>query len=303
MNGDLLWNDVALLINGNGEPNSNTIVEETGKAAIAQNGAMYKDTHDLCGGTALYLPGGTGRVYIPDHPSFNIGGNDFCIEAILIPLNIDGTTKYIISQVHSLSNNANREFAVGLSTSAINLYYSPDGYSDINISVPCSLSNNELYAVEINKHAGTLFYFVNHQLIGTQPHTASMFNSTADLCIGTFGRYAEDGYTALSLNAYLAGLRLTNGSSRHTETFTGAALPLPVGLPSYAGAGIAKFADGAIAEAVKVWDASTYALLDTITPDPETGSFQVDVIGQTVYLCALRPGYRPIMHGPVTLTG
>ena len=69
----------------------------------------------------------------------------------------------------------------------------------------------------------------------------------------------------------------------------------------YAGMGIAKFTDGAVASTVKVWSRDTGALLQTVTPNQSSGAFSVLTREQTVDITIFKSGYRPLTHGPITL--
>lgn len=66
-------------------------------------------------------------------------------------------------------------------------------------------------------------------------------------------------------------------------------------------AGTAKFTDGTVADQLFVLKASTCELMAEGAVDPETGEFDHRGIGpDDVYILITKPGYRPLVHGPVT---
>lgn len=306
MSYDIKFPNVSLLINGDGPNNGTSVVEATGKSATVENGVHYSTDVDLCSGSALYFPGGSGRIRFSDDNGFNLSNYDFCIQAVARPIILTNNVSYLISQVGRVSDNNNRGFGLAMTSSMLLFYCTVNGLSDINISVNYSFSVNNIYYLEVDRHNNILYFFVNGTLIGTASISATIFNSTADLVIGSFGKYADDGYQSLSFNGYMAGVRMTVGDYRHAATFTAESLPLPARSPVCTlHSSSARFTDGSIATKAVAFLSGTNVLAGEATPDPITGEFSITVPNQASAnfdVAIYRDGYRPLIHGPISAT-
>ena len=200
---------------------SRNVINSQGTAAISTTQSKF-------GGSSGYFPGNANRLTIVDQEGFTING-DFTIEAWLKPTywNLGFEGNYWMSQCNNIANNSNRSWGVYIYDQRAGFYYSQNGATDNDVYFTASdvqINQWVHYAASIQN--GVLRLFINGLLVGTQNILpGGIFNSTADLCIGTFGKYAEDGYNGLSYTGYIDELRIVKGAALYTSNFTPSSAP------------------------------------------------------------------------------
>jgi hypothetical protein len=214
------WASVVLACHFDGTNGSTTFIDEKGKTLTASGSAQISTAQSKFGGASGYFAGGANRVITPDHADLHLGNNDFTIEAWLYPTVLDANGRAFVSQANNVANNVSRQFACQIFNNKIAFYWTTDGQTDQSVNFTCSPVLNTWQHVEFCRTGGMLYGFLNGTLLGSVSHTPTYFDSTADLCIGTFGKYAENGFSTLSFNGYMDELRITRGVARHTASFT-----------------------------------------------------------------------------------
>jgi hypothetical protein len=147
---------------------------------------------------------------------------DYVVEAWLyIPtLNTLGGGNFF-SQMMNVSNNANRQFSFAANSSGLQFYWTTNGISDqINV-FSASLPVSQWFHVAFARSSGLMRAYVNGSQVGsTLSNNLTYYDSTADICIGSFGKYADNGYAYLDFIGYIDDLRVTRGSDRGYNSAT-----------------------------------------------------------------------------------
>jgi hypothetical protein len=228
---DNLFSSVILLLSNDG-----TVISDLSKLknSIANNGITFSDINKFSP-KSLRFEGGTNIITIPNSSSFNLKDEDFTVENWIYPTFLDNNPRYILSKVGDLSNNANRGYGLNINSSGFQWYWTIDGINDYSINFPCTIPINEWSHIAVSRkkdiasNTNTLYGLFRGNLISSVSHTATYFNSSASITIGSFGGYAANGYPQLSFigNIEKNGLRLTK-VCRYTSSFTPSNKAFPV---------------------------------------------------------------------------
>jgi hypothetical protein len=174
-------------------------------------------------------PSGSQILFVPDSDAFNFGSGDFTVEAFIYRTSTrsgggSGTgtqSGTVYAHCQNVANNGNRSHGMNVNDSTFQFYYSTNGSTDNFISWSYTFNLNQWYHVAISRSGNLIYGFVGGQLVSSQAFTATIFNSSASLAIGGFGRYPiDDGYTLLTFGGYISNLRLIKGTAVYTSAFT-----------------------------------------------------------------------------------
>jgi hypothetical protein len=180
----------------------------------ANGGPSIDATIKKYGSGSGYFGGGSNRLTIPDSAEFTADG-DFTIEAWLRPVewNEGFDANHFCSQTNNLSDNDNRSWGCFVFDELAGFYFAGPGYSSENVFIftAASVQVDQWVHYAATIASGTLRVFINGVKVGEQVLAESINDSTADLCIGTFGKYAEDGYPGLSYTGFIDDLRVVRG--------------------------------------------------------------------------------------------
>lgn len=185
---------------------------------LAASGVTHSATNGRAswGNSSAYFNGSGHRLTTADRPEFWLSNLDYVVEAWLyIPtLNTQGGGNFF-SQAMNVGNNANRQFSFAANSSGLQLYWTTDGIGDNVQLFSTSLPVGQWFHVAFVRSSNTLRGYVNAAQVGsTVSHTATYYNSTANVCIGSFGQYASNGLGYLDFAGYIDDLRVTRGSDR-----------------------------------------------------------------------------------------
>lgn len=223
---DQFFSNVALLLHMDGNLSTFTDSSSTPKTVNAIGTATQSTTQSRWGGKSGYFGGNRDRLTIPDAASFYFGSGDYVVEAWLyIPsLNIDGGG-YFFSQAANLSNNNNRQYAFNANSTGLTVYFTTNGVSDNFYSFPATIPTNQWFHVAFSRSSQMLSAYLNGQRIGEPiSDNATYYNSSANVCVGSFGEYANNGYEYLDFTGFIDDLRVTTGSNRG---YVGATITVP----------------------------------------------------------------------------
>lgn len=220
---------VSLLLHCNGADNSTSFPDTSlNHHTVTANGnAKISTSQGKFGGASAYFDGNGSRLTVPDHAAIYLGGGDYTVEGFLfVPaLNTLGGG-YFLSQANNVANNNNRQFACFANTSGLGFYWTTDGVTDQLHTFSCAIPTNQFVHVAFCRASGVLRAFLNGEQQGADfSHNVSYFNSTADFCVGSFGKYSGDGYGFLDFTGYIDELRITQSVARYTANFTPPAAP------------------------------------------------------------------------------
>jgi hypothetical protein len=230
---DLLFNNVSLLLNMNGE--SSTFIDSSPRQkTITTIGSVSQlATQSKWGGKSGYFAGDGTRLTTPDNDDFYFGSEDYVVEAWLyIPvLNTSGGGN-IFSQSANLGNNANRQYAFAVNSGGLVVYWTTDGANDNSLVFSTTPPTNQWIYVAFSRSNQLLRAYLNGVRVGNPiPHNVTYYNSSAHACVGSFGGYAVNGYSFLDFTGFIDDLRVTKGSDRG---YTGATIAVPTApFPAY----------------------------------------------------------------------
>ena len=225
---DPFFGYVVLLLRGD-STGANVVDSSMYTKTLAASGTTQTTTNGRSlWGNSSWLFGGNGqRITTPDNDTFfQLGAEDYVVEAWLYitTLNTSGGGNFF-SQAAQLSNNNNRQFSFAANSSGLQAYWTTDGVSDQSRVFSASLPTSQWFHVAFARSSGQLRAYVNGAQVGsTQSNNFQYFNSTADVCVGTFGKYAQNGYGFLDFEGYIDDFRLTVSSARD---YTGTTITVP----------------------------------------------------------------------------
>jgi hypothetical protein len=206
-----------VLLHFNGVDGATSTVESSyNNLVVGQKGlAKLTSVDPLFGPTQARLPGNDNRFTIAAHPAFNLGTNDFTLDVCLTPNSLNGAP---LLQAQDLSINANRSFGLQLFSTETRFYFTTDNVSDQTISFNTPLVVGLKNRLRFSRVDGVLYFHLGGQLKGSAPFTSNISASSADMCIGTFGKYAENGFGNLSYDGLMDELALWNGVGLSTAS-------------------------------------------------------------------------------------
>ena len=172
-------------------------------------------------GSGYFSSNGDHLEIADDDSAFYLGNGSWTIDAWIYPTVLGGSARNYISQARNGSDNANRQFAIGVGSSEFSFYYTTTGADDHNITVSYSFNTGTWYHCAVVRSGGVLRFFVNGQQVGGDiSHNVTYFNSTAPLTIGSFGTYYLNGYGYLDFKGYIDELRISKGIARWVSDFS-----------------------------------------------------------------------------------
>jgi hypothetical protein len=212
--GDPSFNDVQLLLHANGS-NGSTVFTDSGPLALTptRNGnTIISTTQSKFGGASLYFDGSGDSLQYADNEAWNLGANNFTIEAWAFPV---GTGSFFVATQRQDSD-----------TEVAWLFYFNDtrlvfDWSFTGIGTDLTLEYNWLAEFAVNtwvhvavcRSGNTLRLFKNGTVVATAPITDTIYNSTASMLVG------RRGSTTSGANGYMDELRITR-AARYTGNFT-----------------------------------------------------------------------------------
>lgn len=218
------YSSVSLLLDMDGT--GSAFVDRSGspKTITAANGATQTTAQSKWGGKSALFSANGARLTTPaNQAAFHFSSGDYCVEAWLYitSRNTQGGG-YFFSQAANLSDNGNRQHAFAVNSTGLVLYWTTDGASDNSQVFSTTPPTNQWFHVAFARSSGNVRAFLNGTQVGsTLSNNVTYFNSTANVCVGTFGQYAEDEYGFLDFSGYIDDLRITKGSARgYTANFT-----------------------------------------------------------------------------------
>lgn len=155
-----------------------------------ENGATLSTDYNYSGGTSLKLVGGDSRASIPADARFNFGSSNFTIKFTV--KQSDGVRTVVALQGNNSGDNRN-SWGIYFYPTGISFNYSTTGTTLVEIPIACTNDLNVPHTVVIKRDGNTLYFYRDGALVGTAAFNYTIYSSTADLCIGTYGRYTGFG--------------------------------------------------------------------------------------------------------------
>lgn len=221
---DPYFTSTTLLLHCNGADGSTSFPDNSRSShAVTAVGNAQVDTANVkFGSGALLLDGSGDYLSMPDSSDWNLGTEDFTIEAWIY---VTSTTYIpIYSQIASFASDLNR-IQYGYYSGGWNFYAVAGGAvilsPSVTVSAPATSTWNH---VAVSRSGNNFRFFLNGSQQGsTQTASGTIPDLSASSYIGTL--------RASSAQRYLTGsmddIRLTKGIARYTASFTAPPYPGP----------------------------------------------------------------------------
>ena len=210
---DPVFNNVSLLLHGDGANGSTTITDSSGspKTVTAVDNAQISTAQSKFGGSSILFDGTGDRLTTPSNNAFAFGTGDFTVEAwayeiarLTYPTIIEIGSHLAATGIIFLTNNGGNLAGI----------YSGSFFA---MTATGSLAAWNHYAWV--RSGNSIQTFVNGVGGGAASFTNNLTNATS-ITIGGIG----GGY---DLNGYIDDLRITKGVARYTSNFTPPTAPFP----------------------------------------------------------------------------
>jgi len=211
---DPYYQNVTLLLHGDGPNNSTVFTDETGKGPTGVGSAKISTTQSKFGGSSIYLPQGGPLVYASS-TDFDLNNGDWTIEL------------WYYEQLGSLGTLISRRAsgtAEGwvLTTRGVRGLINGSGFEDQhNWGTPAYEQWHHLAWV---RNGSTLQVYLNGVLVSQKTGVGTLADNGGDLNIGQADQISENRFLG-----YIDDLRITKGVARYKANFAPtAAFPGPV---------------------------------------------------------------------------
>lgn len=252
-NGDPYWQNVVMLLHGDGQNGSTQIVDSSQYAtqfSAIGTSPNISTNYVKIGNASIYFPGSssalTNYLASPVSSAYNFGTKDFTIECWFYGTSANAGNGGLISGI----NGTAFQWSLYVTTTPAIAFYTAGFAIGVSSS---TISFSTWYHIAVVKYGTTITLYLNGVSVGT-PATlsASLDASTTanSILLGTMG--ANTGFTG-----YLSQVRITIGGARYTSAFNppifafpnGAQItpqvPVTVGDPYYANTVLLCHFDGA----------------------------------------------------------
>jgi hypothetical protein len=212
------YNNVSLLLHGNGTNGSTTITDNSPspKTVTAVGNAQISTAQSKFGGASLLFDGTGDRLSIAASPDFSYGAGNFTIEA-WVRITSFGNGFAILS--HFTGEGATARLGFGLTSSG------PFVDTTFGLALTfigsTSLSTNTWYHCALVRNGSIFTTYIDGVAISTASSSSPYVPASAPLSVGD---YADDFPTGAG---YIDDLRVTKGIARYTVNFTPPAAPFP----------------------------------------------------------------------------
>ena len=215
------YNNVSLLLHGNGTNGSTTITDNSPspKTVTAVGNAQISTAQSKFGGASILLDGAGDYLQSPTNAEFVLGTGDFTLEAWIYPLGFAGAPNFndyaAIFEYRTANASQVNVLLTFLGSSTLVFYVS--GATRITGT---AIPTGQWTHVALCKSSGTTRMFIGGTQAGSNYSDAN--NYVASL-FRVGGNVNADAY----FNGYIDDLRITKGIARYTANFTPPAAPFP----------------------------------------------------------------------------
>ena len=213
---DPYYNNVSLLLHGDGTNGSTTIVDSSSNnfsvtpAGIAQ----ISTTQSKFGGASIALDGSGDDLKTISDAAFGFGTGDFTIEFFLYYTGGNGYTFFFVNLLNDI---ANTYIGYGLDNGSKN----PWVWSGATVlTTSTAITNNTWQHHAVVRSSGVLTIYLDGLAVGSTTWTPDI-GSQRPFCIGSSSLGSQ--YTA----GYIDDFRITKGVARYTANFTPPTAPFP----------------------------------------------------------------------------
>lgn len=220
---DPYYNNVSLLLHGDGANGSTTITDSspTPKAVTAAGNAQISTAQSKFGGSSIAFNGTNSYLQTPHSNDYNFGSSDFTVEFWIITTQT-GQGTVAAHRTGGGAANTNWVIYLGFPTVGKASLYLSDGttYQVSGLSTTTSVNTGSWVHVAAVRSGSTITLYVNGTSEATATWAGTVSATSRSLRIGddTIGAY---------LNGYIDDFRITKGVARYTSNFTPPTAPFP----------------------------------------------------------------------------
>jgi hypothetical protein len=212
-----------VLLHFDGDNNSTTFTDESGKTWTASGNAKISTAQSVFGGASgLFTNGSSDYISTPDHNDFTVGSANATWDFRAWPseLPTSGNWKTIYNQWQDINNRISISIVNVSGTLYLEFFVTVAGSTIIYASQAISINVNEWHHFAIVKNGTSYLHFLDGTQQGTSvTQTTAMPNIAGSLYLARF-----DG-SSLGYKGYLDEFRFSNGIARWTSNFTPQATP------------------------------------------------------------------------------
>jgi hypothetical protein len=203
---DPVFNNVSLLLHGNGTNGSTTITDSspTPKTVTAVGNAQISTAQSKFGGSSIAFDGVGDAVSITPLPSFNFGTSSFTIEFWIYPIAWTGFPAFILF----ISG------AVNIDVVTTTLRATVTGGPGLNATAP---SFNSWSHIAVVRNGNNFALYINGSSVASATSSVALVQPSQV----TLNR------SGFESQIYLDEVRITNGIARYTANFTPPTAPFP----------------------------------------------------------------------------
>lgn len=217
---DPYWSSVVAVLHGESLVDSSSTNATITNHGVTINNATYK-----YGAGSLYF-NGSGYLTMPDNELYNLGSNNFTIEAYIHQTARSGSNGGIIGKQRGTVSYG--EYCFTTDSSGKIVFAATTGgeqggsWNLISITSSIAIPLNAWTHVAVTRSGTTLKLWIGGVCVGTGTASGSITNGTSLLSIGS----NKDG-GQYSFTGYIDEVRITNGVARYTTSFTPPASAFP----------------------------------------------------------------------------
>ena len=206
---DPFFNNVSLLLHGDGANGSTTIVDSSPspKTVTVFGDAQISTAQSKFGGASLLFDGDGDRLDIANSEDFTFGTGDYTIEGWLYQ------STFAVNTLVDLRGNGT---AIGIYSSIGNERLAFVGIGITQASI--AFTANEWTHWAVTREGSTIRLFVGGTLAGSAADNRNYTNTTCRIGHSTTGQV---------FNGYIDDLRITKGIARYASNFTPPTAPFP----------------------------------------------------------------------------
>jgi hypothetical protein len=208
--GDPHWNNVILMLRGDGADNGTIITDSSKKqkTVLRSMGTAVTSTAQKKYGLSSIFFNGSSRITIADDADFAFGTKRWTIEMWIYPT---ATSGYFFGKGDASSVTGSEfAFSYGLNF-GLATYHS--GNQGANTAPVQTILLNQWQHLAIVRNSTTIRSYINGNLFGTAnlASTSSINNTSQPISIG--------GYSTANITAYVDSFRITEGVDRYNANF------------------------------------------------------------------------------------
>jgi hypothetical protein len=218
---DPYYNNVSLLLHGDGVNGSTTIVDSSPspKIVTAVGNAQIGTAQSKFGGASIAFDGAGDYLQSPSNSGFQIGTGDFTLEAWIHPLAFASEPNFNdFGSIFDFRTAGVSQVNILLTfLGSSNLVFFVDGLTRIT---GAAISVNQWTHVALCKSSGTTRLFINGAQSGVNYSDANNYTSSAFRIAGNVSANAF-------FHGYIDDVRITKGIARYQSAFTPPTAPFP----------------------------------------------------------------------------